>query len=69
LEGLATEDVGIFYGHFINFKAIWYIFWPFGIFSPVLVYFSQFWVPGKSGNTENEDLFGFRRAVRHQRQM
>jgi hypothetical protein len=43
LEGLAVDDVGIFYGH-LDFTAIWYIFlamweisWLFGIFSPVLV--------------------------------
>jgi hypothetical protein len=36
------EDVGIFYGHSVNFSAIWYILrpilWPFCIISPVLVY-------------------------------
>jgi hypothetical protein len=38
------EDDGIFYGHMVNFVAIWYILWlfglfcgHFGIFSPVLV--------------------------------
>jgi hypothetical protein len=30
-EGLAMEDVGIFYGHLVYFMAIWYILWPFGI--------------------------------------
>jgi hypothetical protein len=38
LEGLATEDVGIFNGHFINFKAIWNILCPFGIFFPSFGY-------------------------------
>jgi hypothetical protein len=37
LEALATEDVGLFSGHLVNFKSIWYILWSFGIFSPVLV--------------------------------
>jgi hypothetical protein len=27
LEGLAIEDVGIFYGLFVNFPAMWYILW------------------------------------------
>jgi hypothetical protein len=26
------EDVGIFYGHLVNFMAIWSILWPFGTF-------------------------------------
>jgi hypothetical protein len=30
LEGLAIEDCGIFYGHFVYFTAKWYILWPFG---------------------------------------
>jgi hypothetical protein len=34
LEGLAMEDVSIFYGHLAYFTAIWYILWPFGIFFP-----------------------------------
>jgi hypothetical protein len=41
---LAKKDVGKFYGYFVYFTAIWYILWPFGIFSghfgiffPVLV--------------------------------
>jgi hypothetical protein len=37
LEALATVDVGLFSGHLVNFKSIWYILWSFGIFSPVLV--------------------------------
>jgi hypothetical protein len=32
LEGLAMEDVGIFYGHLVNFAAIWYVLWLFGKF-------------------------------------
>jgi hypothetical protein len=42
LEGLAMEDVGICYGHLVNFPAIWHILWPFGIFSPILVHFTRF---------------------------
>jgi hypothetical protein len=37
------EDVGIFYGHSVNFVAIWYNLPPFGIFCGSLVYFSLFW--------------------------
>jgi hypothetical protein len=35
LEGLSKEDVGLFYGHLVYFKAIRSIFWLFriGIFS------------------------------------
>jgi hypothetical protein len=32
LRVLAMEDVGIFHGHLVNFTAIWYILWTFGIF-------------------------------------
>jgi hypothetical protein len=39
LEGLAIEDVGIFYVHLVDFPDIWNILLPFGIFSPVLVHF------------------------------
>jgi hypothetical protein len=46
------EDVGIFYGHLVNFPAIWHIAWPFGIFSPFLVHFTRFGMlyQEKSGN-------------------
>jgi hypothetical protein len=40
LEGLAMEDVGIFYGHLIYFTAIWYFLLPSGIFYGHLVYIS-----------------------------
>jgi hypothetical protein len=52
LEGLAIEDVGVFYGHLAYFTAIWYILWPFGIFYGHLVYFSRFGMlyKEKSGN-------------------
>jgi hypothetical protein len=39
LEGLAMDDVGMFYGHLVYFMAIWYILWLFGIFYGYLVYF------------------------------
>jgi hypothetical protein len=52
LEGLAMEDVGVFYGHSVYFTAIRFTLWPFGTFSGNLVYFPSFWyiVPRKSGN-------------------
>jgi hypothetical protein len=52
LEGLAMENVGIFYVHLVHFTAIWYILWPFGIFKVILVYFSRFGMlhQEKSGN-------------------
>jgi hypothetical protein len=43
LEGLATNDVGIFYGHLVNFMAIWSILWPFGIFYGHVVNFMAIW--------------------------
>jgi hypothetical protein len=60
LEGLATGDVGIFYGHLVYFTAIWSILrpfgicilWPLSIFSGYSVYFSLFGMlhQEKSGN-------------------
>jgi hypothetical protein len=41
--GLATEGVGIFCGHFVNFQSIWFILWPLGIFCGHLEYFPRFW--------------------------
>jgi hypothetical protein len=54
LEGLAMEDVGIFYGHFTVFC---YILWTFSLVSGHLVYFSRFGIlyKVKSGNTGNAD--------------
>jgi hypothetical protein len=43
LEGLAIENVGIFYGHLVYFKAVWSILWPFGIFYDHLIYFMAIW--------------------------
>jgi hypothetical protein len=42
LEGLALEDVDIFYGHLVHFTGFCYIFRTLGIFSGNLVYFSLF---------------------------
>jgi hypothetical protein len=36
------EDVGVFYGHLVQFTVICYILWTFGIVSGNLVYFSRF---------------------------
>jgi hypothetical protein len=41
-EGLAMEDVGIFYGHLVHFTVFCYILWTFGIVRGNLVYFSTF---------------------------
>jgi hypothetical protein len=30
------EDVGMFYGHLVYFKTIWYVLWPF-------LYFEEIW--------------------------
>jgi hypothetical protein len=48
-EDLTMEDVGIFYGHLVYFKAICYTLWKFGMFCGTLVNFSTFWyvVPRK----------------------
>jgi hypothetical protein len=45
LEGVAMEDVGIFYDRLVYFTAnwytyfmaIWYILWSFGILFPILL--------------------------------
>jgi hypothetical protein len=52
LEGLAVEDVGIFYGHLVHFTVFWYILLTFGIVCGNLVYFSRFGIlyQEKSGN-------------------
>jgi hypothetical protein len=46
------EDVGMFHGHLVLLKSIWYILWPFGKCNGYLVYFSHFGMlyPEKSGN-------------------
>jgi hypothetical protein len=52
LEGLAAEDVGIFFGHLVHFTAFCYILWTFGRIRGNLVYFSRFGIlyQEKSGN-------------------
>jgi hypothetical protein len=52
LEGLAIEDVGIFYEHLVHFTVFCHILWTFGIVHGNLVYFSCFGVlcKEKSGN-------------------
>jgi hypothetical protein len=42
LQGLATENLGIFYNHLVYFSAIGNILWPFGIFRGHLLYFPCF---------------------------
>jgi hypothetical protein len=34
LEDFGMENVGLFYDHLEYLMAIWYNFWPFGIFFP-----------------------------------
>jgi hypothetical protein len=43
LDGLAMENIYIFYGHLVYFTAIWYILWAFGIFCGHLVNFRVIW--------------------------
>jgi hypothetical protein len=54
LEGLAMEDVGIFYNHLVNFTSILYILWLFGIFMVILHIFHRFGTlyQEKPGNTD-----------------
>jgi hypothetical protein len=40
------ENLGKFFDHLVYFTAIGNIFWPFGIYSDNLVYFSPFWYFG-----------------------
>jgi hypothetical protein len=41
---LALEDVGIFYGHLVHFKAFCYILWTFGMGSSLqFAIFFPFW--------------------------
>jgi hypothetical protein len=52
LERLITENVGIFYGHFEYFTAIWYYLWPFGTVVVICYNFPRFGImcQEKSGN-------------------
>jgi hypothetical protein len=47
LDGLAMENIAIFYDHLVYFTAFGNILWPFGIFCGNLVYFLD---QEKSGN-------------------
>jgi hypothetical protein len=51
-EGLALEDVGVFYGHVVHFTVFCYILRTFGIVCGNLVRFSRFGISyqEKSGN-------------------
>jgi hypothetical protein len=42
LEGLAMENLGIFYDHLVYFTAMGNILWAFSIFCGHLVYISPF---------------------------
>jgi hypothetical protein len=42
MEGLAMEDVVIFYGHLVHFTFFYYILWTFGVVRGILVYFPRF---------------------------
>jgi hypothetical protein len=37
------ENGGLFYGHLVYFKTIWYFLWQFGIFCGNSVYFVAIW--------------------------
>jgi hypothetical protein len=58
LEGLAMENLGIFYDHMVYFTAIRNILRPFGIFYDHLLYISPFWyfVPKKIWQPWNEAI-------------
>jgi hypothetical protein len=59
LEGLAKEDVGIFYGHLVHFTVFCYILWTFGIVCGNLLCISRFGIlyQEKSGNPDGEARF------------
>jgi hypothetical protein len=52
LEGLAIEDVVMFYRHLVHFTVFCYILWTFGVVRGILVYFFRFGIlyQEKSGN-------------------
>jgi hypothetical protein len=54
LEG---AGIGLFYGHFVDFTAIWYLFWPFWFIFEAFVIFYHFGIlyQEKSGNPDDED--------------
>jgi hypothetical protein len=61
LEGLAMEDVGIFYGHLVHLTVFWYILWTFGIYCGNWVYFPRFGIlyQEKSGNPAMDAIHFF----------
>jgi hypothetical protein len=56
LEGLRTENAGIFYGHLEYFTVIWYILWTFGNVVVTWYIFPRFGIlcQEKSGNPGND---------------
>jgi hypothetical protein len=58
LEGLAMENLGIFYDHLDYFRAIGNILWPFGIFLVIWFIFSRFGIldQEKSGNPDLDPI-------------
>jgi hypothetical protein len=47
LEGLALEDVGIFYGHLVHYTVFCYILWTSVTVRGNLVHFSRFGILDK----------------------
>jgi hypothetical protein len=44
IQGLGVENLDIFYSHLVNFMAVWYFLWSFGIFVVFwCMYFIPFW--------------------------
>jgi hypothetical protein len=68
LEGLAMEDVAIFYGHLVHCVVFCYILWTFGIVHGDLVYFSRLGIlyQEKSGNPDLQNvLSSAQRNLKH----
>jgi hypothetical protein len=57
LEGLAKQDVGIFYGHFVYFTAIWYFYGHLVHFMANWYIYSRFgmFYQEKSGNQTRQN--------------
>jgi hypothetical protein len=53
-EGAEMENLGIFFGHFWYFKAIWVFLMPFGVFCDYLVHIFGMLHRLKSGNPAPE---------------
>jgi hypothetical protein len=60
-DGLAMEDVGMFYGHLVHFTVFCYILCTFGIVRGNLVFFSRcgIFYQEKSGNPATKSNFCF----------